>query len=336
MKKLIVAGFLTLCFFTYFGCSTDNNIKFIQKEGQIDVIANNKLLTSYLYGNHLSKPILYPVHSPSGEVVTRWFPLKEVEGEGKDHPHHTGVYFTYGSNHEVNGNSYWANAHDRLPLTMAEKLPRISHIKINELKEGKNKGKMAVLFHWLNKNNKPILEENRVMEFYAGEDEYKIDFTINLTAIDTIVTFGDTKEGMFAIRVADWLAENARGTLYQSTGEYLNSEGDKTEKNIWAKQSPWVRLEGEKEGNRIGIAIFHHPGSLNYPTYWHARGYGCFSANPLGQYDFQEGRGLENPQHRTLTLKPGESALFKFRMVIYEGTRNKEQFDLEFSDFSKN
>ena len=32
------------------------------------------------------------------------------------------------------------------------------------------------------------------------------------------------------------------------------------------------------------IAIFDHPGNVNYPTYWHARGYGLFAANPLGRY----------------------------------------------------
>ena len=104
--------------------------------------------------------------------------------------------------------------------------------------------------------------------------------------------------------------------------------------NIWGKRSGWVRLEGEKDGKTIGIAIYHHPKSLNFPTYWHARGYGCFAANPIGQFDFQKGRGMENPEKRSLTINPGETALFKFRMTVYEGTSTKEQFDKEFESFS--
>ena len=66
-----------------------------------------------------------------------------------------------------------------------------------------------------------------------------------------------------------------------------------------------------------------------------ARGYGCFAANPLGQFDFQKGTGIKNPQRRILTLKPGESALFKFRMIIYEGMRDKEKSDKDFKKYSK-
>jgi len=140
---------------------------------------------------------------------------------------------------------------------------------------------------------------------------------------------------MFAVRVADWLAENSRSTLSEGTGEYLNAEGERKEENVWGKQSPWMRLEGEKDGRTIGVAVFHHPGSVNYPAYWHARGYGCFAANPIGRFDYQKGLGEEDPQHRTYTINPGETGLFKFRLIIYEGSRTKEQCDEEFEDFSK-
>jgi hypothetical protein len=327
MKKYLSGSLLIIALFVYLGCGLPGQIEFLQKENQIDVMVNGRLLTSYLYGNELLKPSLHPLMSPSGETVTRGYPFVEIKGESNDHPHHTGVYFTYASNGEVNGNSFW-NLHD-VP-------PQIRHVDIVEMKEGKDKGRLSTLSHWVNKENKPILEENRVMDFYVREGEYTIDFTIHLTAMDTAVTFADTKEGMFAIRVADWLTENTKGKLYKSTGEYLNAEGDRTEKNIWGKRSSWVRLEGEKEGKKIGIAIYHHPRSINYPTYWHARGYGCFAANPIGQYDFQKANQIKNPEQRSLTLQPGETGLFKFRMTIYEGERTKEQFSQAFETFAKN
>lgn len=326
MKKIIVSFAIVSLIILSCGCNTGSKVEFIEKEDQIDVLFEGQLITSYLHGADLLKPCLYPVNSPSGETVTRSYPFREIEGESNDHPHHTGMYFTYASKGEVNGDSFW-NLH---PVP-----PQIKHIEVLEMKSEKNEGELTTLSHWINSDSKPILEEKREMEFEVQENKYVIDFTIELTAIDEAVTFEDTKEGMFAIRVADWLAENAKGTLYKSTGEYLNAEGDKMEKGIWGKQSSWVRLEGEKDGKTIGIAIYHHPGSVNYPTYWHARGYGCFAANPIGQFDFQKGRGEENPQKRSLTIEPGKTKLFKYRMTIYEGESTKEKFDEEFKSFSR-
>ncbi|EPR66949.1 hypothetical protein ADICYQ_4025 [Cyclobacterium qasimii M12-11B] len=194
---------------------------------------------------------------------------------------------------------------------------------------------MTTLSHWIGKDHKALLSETRKMEFSFIKDRYIFDFDIVLKALNLPVTFEDTKEGMFAVRVADWLAEKSNQSEIQNTGEYLNAEGDRTEKNIWGKRSSWVRLEGENDGKRIGIAIYHHPESTNYPTFWHARGYGCFAANPIGQFDFQKGRHIEQPEKRTLTLQPGEEAKFKFRVTIYEGDRTFENFNKEFINFSR-
>lgn len=326
MKKISFLLYVVAIAPVLFSCNSGSKVEFIEKENQIDVMYEGKLITSYLHSADLLKPCLYPVNSPSGETLTRDYPFKEIEGESNDHPHHTGMYFTYASKGEVNGDNFW-NVH---PVP-----PQIKHIEVLEIEQERNEGELTTLIHWINSKNQPILEEKREMEFEVSENKYAIDFTIELKAIEEAITFEDTKEGMFAIRVADWLAENAKGTLHKSTGEYLNAEGETTEKGIWGKQSSWVRLEGNKNDKIIGIAIYHHPESVNYPTYWHARGYGCFAANPIGQFDFQKGNGMENPEHRTLTIQAGETALFKFRLTIYEGSRTKEQLSAEFEDFSK-
>jgi len=301
-------------------------VSFVQTEDKIDLFLGDKMVTSYKIGENLLKPYLFPILSPSGVVVTRGFPIEERKGESKDHPHHTGLYFTYGSHEEVNGNSFW-NLHD-IP-------PQIKHLEVLEMKEGKNKGYLTTLSHWIGKGHQALLAETRKMEFSFKKDRYIFDFDIILKALDKPVTFEDTKEGMFAIRVADWLAEKSNQSEIKNTGEYLNAEGDRTESNIWGKRSSWVRLEGENDGKKIGIAIYHHPESTNYPTFWHARGYGCFAANPIGQFDFQKGRHIEQPEKRTLTLQPGEEAKFKFRVTIYEGDRTFENFNQEFKNFSR-
>jgi hypothetical protein len=96
-----------------------------------------------------------------------------------------------------------------------------------------------------------------------------------------------------------------------------------------------VRLEGILEGKPLGIVLLSHPASTNHPTYWHARGYGLFSADPLGQQVFEQTRGNPNAAAFNLTLKPGEEAPFYFRMVLYEGKSQKSEWDREFEKFSR-
>jgi len=292
-------------------------VGFVQRENRIDVMINGARATTYVYSPELTKPVLYPVLTLSGIVVTRGYPFEEIEGESRDHPHHTGLFFTYD---EVNDNRFWA-------VTVPP--PQIKHIKVTDMKGGRDKGTLAVVLNWVSTNGKTLLEEKRTMVFYSGVHDYAIDFSMMLTAVDTAVVFKDTKEGMFAIRVASWLQEK------DGTGAYLSSRDEKTANNIWGHRDEWVRLDGEKDGRKVGIAILNHPSSTNFPTFWHARDYGLFSANPLGQSVFEAGTGVENPKPYNLTLQQGKSALFRFLMIIYEGPRTKTDLDQKFKEYSK-
>ena len=137
------------------------------------------------------------------------------------------------------------------------------------------------------------------------------------------------------MRLEPWLTESQDKKYPLGTGRYLSSNGDETEKDSWGKRAQWIRIEGEKDGKAVGIATLNHPTSVNYPTYWHNRGYGCFAANPLGQLTFQKGRKVENPKAFNLTLEPGESTILRFRVIIYDGPRTKEQLDREFAKYAK-
>jgi len=166
------------------------------------------------------------------------------------------------------------------------------------------------------------------MIFRASEGVRTIDFRIELEAAEREVVFADTKEGMFAIRVAHWLKEKG------GNGEYLSSTGGKKAKNVWGRRAAWVRLEGEKDGTRVGILSCDHPESVNHPTYWHARDYGLFAANPLGQAVFEKSRGNKEAKPFRLVLAPGDKALFRFRVVFYEGAREVAELKAWFDDFA--
>jgi hypothetical protein len=316
------------------GCAQPQPVTFVEHETKIDVLIGNKLFTSYVHalnpdtpllakGRIVAKPVLFPVYSPSGTMMTRGYPFLKVDGEKQDHPHHMGVYFTidiakHGS--EAGGN-FWGNSQ--------KPLPAIKHIEVTEKKPGRGQGTLSTTMHWVGSSARILLEEKRTMVFRALDksNQYAIDMTSTLTAQDKQVVITDTKEGMLAVRVAPWLKEK------DGTGRYLSSNGEQTEKNVWGKRAKWMRLQGQKDSQDYGIAILNHPDSTNYPTYWHARGYGCFSANPLGQGAFQKGRKAANPQNLNLTLNPGQSALFKHRLLFYEGEKSQDQLESEFKAY---
>jgi hypothetical protein len=217
---------------------------------------------------------------------------------------------------------------------------------------GEGKGTLATLAHWIDGKQQIVLEERRSMTFLAGEheNEYAIDFSIDLTAKNTEVLFEDIEEGMFAIRVSDYLRETDASPSLQEgqplpaeslagTGRYFSSNGDETAKNIWGKRARWVALQGVKEGKVVGVAILNHPASINYPSYWHVRNYGLFSANPLGQADFQKGQPKQYRKNKViplrLTLERGETAHFRFLVIVYEGPRTHEQMEERFREFAE-
>jgi len=305
-------------------------VEFKQEKNKIDVLIGDKLFTSYLYAvdpaqplvrkdRVLAKPVLFPVYFPSGEMMCRGYPFVNVKGERQDHPHHMGIYFTI----DVNEHHFWGNS--------SKPFPRIQHSKVRQMKGGPGQGTLATVSNWLDNNGKPMLQEQREMIFrtYESGDQYAIDFNITLIALNQKVVFGDTKEGMMAIRVAPWLKESG------GTGTYLSSNGKEKERDVWGRRAKWMRLQGHKNGKTYGITIFNHPRSVNFPTFWHARGYGCFTANPLGQGAFEKSRKVPDAKNLNFTLQPGQGATFKHRMLFYEGPRTKEQLEKEFLNYSQ-
>lgn len=325
MKTIWVFCLVSIIMFCSVGCvaakrageGSGPKVEFVKGAEKIDVVIGGELFTSYMYGGELTKPVLYPVKTPSGIKVNRGFPFEEIEGEAVDHAHHVGIFFTYD---EVNDVGFWNNK--TFP-------PQVIHKKVTAMKGGRGRGELCTVMEWTGMNENVLLKETRKMVFTAGEGQYAIDFSIDLTAQDEKVVFGDTKEGMFAIRTAQWLREK------DATGHYISSNGDETAKNVWGKRARWVALEGNKDGKEVGIAILNYAPSTNYPTYWHARDYGLFAANPLGQLAFQEKLKVSDPKPFALTLEPGESAHFNFYIVIYDGKRTAEQIENMFEGFSK-
>ncbi len=333
MKKLFVtivlAAFASVIAFG----QKSHDIKLVTKsdEKKVDVLIDGKLFTSYIYPVMLKKPVLWPVVSAGGNELTRCFPMKNKAGERADHPHHVGIWLNYGN---VNGLDFWNNS-EAIAAKDADKFGTIYHKKVEQVKNGRNKATLVTSATWKDSSGKKLLDEVTTNTFRCEGNTRIIDRMTVLTASDGKVSFTDNKEGVFAIRVARELELPGKGRMELTdshgkvtvvegsndpsvTGNYLSSEGIEGAK-VWGTRGTWMKLYGTVNGEKVAIVIFDHPQNPGYPTYWHARDYGLFAANTLGQKALSNGKDELN-----FKLENGESATFRYRLAIFQGNPNVE------------
>jgi hypothetical protein len=91
-------------------------------------------------------------------------------------------------------------------------------------------------------------------------------------------------------------------------------------------------LCGKMGNDAISVAMIDHSKNVGYPTYWHARGYGLFAANPLGQSVFSHGKETLN-----FHLDKNQSVTFRYRIIIASGKTclTKEEIEIFEKDFEK-
>lgn len=294
------------------------------KDKKIDISIGGKPFTSFLYPDTLEKPVLYPVHAANGTVVTRGFPLNPQPGDPTDHPHHIGIWFNF---ENLNGLDFWNNSY-AIPAAKKSQYGWVRTDKILETKSG-NTGVLSYHANWTNQAKEVILEETTRFEFSGIGNQRIIDRVTTLKA-DMEAKFNDAKDGMLGLRLAHALqiptTEDQKftddkgivtvvkgGTDKIPNGTYLTSAG-KAGNDAWSTRGVWCKVYGKMGTDSVSISIIDHPQNPNYPTFWHARGYGLFAANPLGEKIFTNGKSAKN-----LTLQKGESVTFKYRIVIDNG-----------------
>jgi len=113
------------------------------------------------------------------------------------------------------------------------------------------------------------------------------------------------------------------------TGKMVNAQNKQGEKNVWGKRSEWMDYSGTVDGQQVGIAIFDTPGNSGFPTYWHARGYGLFAANPLGQHIFDP-----SAKQLDFTMDPSHDVTFRYRVLLVWGPVNSSDMNKEADEFA--
>lgn len=281
---------------------TTHSVEAADKEVTFDV--NGKVIkfsidgeqfATFNYSKDWKKPFIFPLNAPGNvNVLRKIVPTKAEQGsskQGTDHFHHKGVWVAVDSVNDEKLN-FWHEG---------EKIVNVT----NTVVPGENgTALLKVTNHWF-EGETPLMKEHTTVTFHPSR---LITYEISLTAIDKPVTFHDTKEGFFAVRVAHTMRQMEGGRI-------VNSEGDKGEKECWGKPTPWVDYTGEVDGKTVGVTLMDHPDNFRKSRY-HVRGYGLFSISPFGPKKYSNGKEEASP----VTLKPdGKPLSLKYGLFVHAG-----------------
>lgn len=276
-----------------------------------------------------NKPYLWPIFGPTGKEMTRSYPMKNVEGEKQDHPHHRGLNFGHES---IAGFDTWAEkatfttSGDKPNPKNAERLEHLGAIKHREFKEltGGKTGVIYALSDYVDQTGKVLLTEERSMTFRVEGDTRIIDVDIDLIASNGTVNVDDKKDSGLSIRVPHSMSVDAK-----EGGKIINSNGE-TDADTWGKRATWCDFHGPVGGEHLGIAMLNHPSSFRHPTPWHSRTYGLFTANPFGLSQLK----LQT-ESAAFDLKEGEHLKLRHRFIFHKGDEKEGKIAEAYEAYAK-
>ena len=271
-----------------------------KRDSAVEIKIDGKEFTLLRLDKSQPKPFFYPVRAADGAVVCRQLENPE------DHPHHKGLWCAID---EVNGIKFWAEK------------GKIENHSVELVAASGNPAKMKIVNYWLGEEGKPILVETANVSIFANR---LIAYDVQFTAGEKPVTFDDTKEGLFGIRVAD----SMRG---KNGGQIVNAEGLHGEQQCWGQESKWVDYFGSVDGKTYGVTLIDHPQNFRKSRF-HVRDYGLFTASPFGQKAYTNDKLPANP----LKLEPGESIRLRYGLFVHSGDTEQGMVPANYELYLKN
>ncbi len=299
----------------------------VEKFGDVfEFKVNGELVTKYHTRQSNSKPYFWPLNAPGGVAVSRDWPMKPASaGDSTDHPHQRSAWLGYG---------------DVLPedLTLASRTPGVKGVDF--WSEGLNHGKiecngaddvrssqgiLRTRNSWKTAEGRPILQEVREIKLVPLDGAYLVVIRITLKSSGT-VSFADTKEGAFGVRVSDKLR-----TSTNPKSVILNSSGARGDKDCWGRKADWCDYSGEIDGKPVGITMFDDPKN-RCRACWHVRAYGLLAANPFGRAESGFPAQKDTPEP-LLRLQPNEELSLRYGLLLHAGdAKIKEHYRKFLSD----
>ncbi len=325
---LLMAG-LNLSPACLFGAETAQAVTLTALPDRVRVEIAGQLFTEYVHGDGASRPYCYPILAVDGQGLTRDFPMKQTPGEDRDHPWHRSLWFAHSM---VNGVDFWNEAGGDMGKSPKEKGRTVS-VGLVETTSGAI-GVLRARNHLVAPDGRLIGRDERTLRFHGTATGRFIDYEVTLRALpDAPLLLGDNKDGTMAIRLAQWmtLPHQYQKRQLPGNGHIVTATGAR-DAAAWGQRAPWCDFYAPHAGKVYGVAIFDHPQNLRHPTWWMARGYGLFAANPFGQHDF-EGR-KDQPHLGDYTIPAGGHLTLRYRFYFHLGNETEAQVAAHYAEYA--
>ena len=288
---------------------------------QIEFRCGKNLVSRYVIDPEVAKPYFWPLNSPGGVPLTRGWPMEAAPAGGtKDHVHQKSAWFCHGDVipeglelkqkvRGVEGVDFWSEAKGH---------GRIVCVKVGKAEQARNHGQIVTHNEWQTADKVKILDEVRTIHLVNLGDAQLFVVEIDLHASAMPITFGDTKEGSFGVRIRDDLTEaKGKGVLTNAEGKVSEGKGgNKDMDGCWGVQSAWCDYSGPLAGGKAGLTVFADPDNP-YPSCWHARGYGLLAANPFGRA--KSGFPAMKGKTDLVKLAKGEHLKLRYGLLLHNG-----------------
>jgi len=306
-----------------------DDVKLTKLTDRVRVEIGGALFTEYIYGDGASRSYCYPILAADGMPLTRDFPMKQDTKEDTDHPWHRSLWFAHSM---MNGVDFWNEGSGDAGKSPVFK----GHTVLDGSVETTNgsTGVIRTRDRFLAPDGKLICTDERTVSFHADSGGRYIDFNITLHALpDTPLLMGDNKDGTMAVRLAQWMTmpHKVKNVETGGTGHIVTASGDK-DAAAWGKRADWCEYHAEHDGKTYGVAIFDNPQNLRHPTWWMARDYGLYGANPFGQHDYENLK--DQPHAGDYTIPAGGSLTLRYRFYFHLGDEKAAQVSARYADYA--
>jgi hypothetical protein len=282
----------------------------------IDFFIGKDLVTTYHIGADVAKPYFWPLNAPGGVPVTRAWPMVEAKpGDQTDHVHQKSGWFCHGDvipeGIEVKQTTKSAKGVDFWDEDKGHGF--IVCVKVGEPQQTKENTRIVTDNEWRTSDGVKVLDEKRTISLYEASGQRLLVVDSDLFADVCPITFGDTKEGSFGVRVRTEITEEkGKGKITNADGK----TGEQGDDGCWGRISAWCDYSGPLDGVTAGIAVLADP-SNPYPSCWHVRGYGLMAANPFGR----DKAGFPAVKGKTDLVKmaKGDHLKFRYGILLHEG-----------------
>lgn len=276
----------------------------------VQVIANDATFARVVL-SPAEPAVIEELRGHGGRQILRGFPLNPRVGESVDHPEHLSMWTAHGS---VSGFDLWKRVSG----------PRLTGHALRMRPEGRAVIDMEL--DWRAPDGSVLCNESRKYTFQSDDLLRTIDVNHQLTATGNGVTFGDVREGFFALRLQDGLRiDGGRARVLTS----LKIEG----RDPYGQSARWIAYSAplaDEQGveEDVTVCIFDSPRNPGYPTHWFARPYGLVAANPFARTAFEDpDRLTELTAPEGFRLKAYASASFLYRVVVARGELDGDEIE---------